>query len=84
MLRGLSNAKNHEVKPTPELQELFSRMVPVLKYREHPEAIRIGAFRICRMGNGSIWIGEAEGGEGGEFKEAEIEKAVHKFYAENL
>ena len=58
--------------------------VPVLKYGEHPEAIRIGYFRIVRMSTGGIWIGEAEGGEGGEFKESEIEKVIAEFYRENF
>lgn len=76
-------SKDHYTEPSPELKKAFARL-PVLKYGEQPEAIRIGAFRLVRMSTGGIWIGEADGGEGGEFKEAEIEKVIHKFYVENF
>lgn len=55
----------------------------MLKFGERPEAIIIGKFRLVRMQDG-IWIGEAEGGEGGQFKESAIEEAIEKFYAENF
>jgi len=76
-------SKEQYAEPSPGIKEIFAK-IPVLKYGEHAEAIRIGAFRLVRMSTGGIWIGEADGGEGGEFKEADIEKAIHKFYAENF
>ena len=78
----VETSKNHYAKPSPELQKIFSGM-PVLKFGERPGAIIIGKFRLVRMKDG-IWIGEAEGGEGGQFKEAAIEGAIAKFYAENF
>ena len=52
--------------------------------RQATETMRIGDFRLTRMATGGIWLGEADGGEGGEFKEAAIEGAIAKFYAENF
>ena len=48
------------------------------------ETIQIGAFRLTRMATGGIWINICGDGEGGEFKEAEIEAVIGKFYAENF
>jgi hypothetical protein len=76
-------SKEQYAEPSPELKKAFAR-IPVLKYGEHPETIRIGDFRLTRMATGGIWIGEADGGEGGEFKESAIEGAIAKFYAENF
>ena len=77
------NLKGEFEEPSPELRQMFAN-VPVLKFGESPEAIRIGKFRIVRMSTGGIWVGEAEGGEGGQFKEEAIEAAIQKFYAENF
>lgn len=74
--------KEHYVEPSEGLKKMFAN-VPVLKYGEKPQAIIIGKFRLVRM-EGGIWIGEAEGGEGGRFKEEAIEAAIEKFYAENF
>lgn len=76
-------SKNEYAEPSEGLKKAFAHL-PVLKYGEHPETIRIGDFRLTRMATGGIWIGEADGGEGGEFKEAAIEGAIAKFYAENF
>jgi len=79
----VETSKEHYVEPSPELKKAFAHL-PVPKYGEHPETIRIGDFRLTRMATGGIWIGEADGGEGGEFKEAAIEGVIAKFYAENF
>lgn len=47
------------------------------------ETIRIGNFRLTRTPNG-IWIEIVGDGEGGEFKESEIEAVIAKFYSENF
>jgi hypothetical protein len=70
------------IEPSPELKKAFAPYV--MKFGEHIETIRIGDFRLTRMATGGIWIGEADGGEGGEFKEAAIEGVIAKFYAENF
>lgn len=75
--------KEHYEEPSEGMKNMFAK-IPVLKFGEQPEAIRIGAFRLVRMATGGIWIGEAEGGEGGQFKEEAIEAAIEKFYAENF
>lgn len=75
--------KEHYVEPSEGLKKMFAN-VPVLKYGEKPQAIIIGKFRVVRMATGGIWLGEAEGGEGGLFKEEAIESVIEKFYAENF
>ena len=80
----VETSKDHYVKPSQKLQEIFAG-IPVLKFGERPAAIIIGKFRLVRMPDGNgIWIGEAEGGEGGQFKEEAIEAAIAKFYSENF
>lgn len=75
-------SKEHYAEPSEELKKMVAPFVR--KYGEVPETIRIGDFRLTRMATGGIWLGEAEGGEGGEFKESAIEGAIAKFYAENF
>lgn len=45
-------------------------------------SIVVGNLRITQLDDGTHWIGEAEGGEGGQFKE--FVEAVQKFYKENF
>jgi len=33
---------------------------------------------------GTVWIGEVEGGEGGEFKTEDLAEVLRKFYNENF
>ena len=55
----------------------------------YPGAVVIGDFAIISPGNdeGMIWIGrtDADGyGEGGEFKIAELQEVIRKFYEEKF
>lgn len=75
--------KEQYVEPSEGMKKMFAN-VPVLKHGEKPQAIIIGKFRVVRMATGGIWIGEAEGGEGGQFDESAIEAVIEKFYAENF
>jgi len=52
--------------------------------RQATETMRIGDFRLTRMAPGKIWINICGDGEGGEFKEVDIEAAIGKFYADNF
>ena len=45
-------------------------------------SIVVGNLRITQLDDGTHWIGEAEGGEGGQFKE--FAESVQKFYKENF
>ena len=46
--------------------------------------VRVGLLEMVNTGNGKIWIGEAGGGEGGEFPLVDVAALVQKFYAENF
>lgn len=46
--------------------------------------VRVGYLDMFNMGNGKIWIGEAGGGEGGEFPLIDVAAIIQKFYAENF
>jgi hypothetical protein len=52
-----------------------------------PWHIRVGDLFIApgRIPNtGTVWIGEVEGGEGGEFKTEDLAEVLRKFYNENF
>jgi len=52
-----------------------------------PWQIRVGDLFIApgRVPNtGTVWIGEVEGGEGGEFKTEELAEVLRKFYNEKF
>lgn len=52
-----------------------------------PWHIQIGDLFIApgRVPNsGTVWIGEVSGGEGGEFKAADLAPLLRKFYDENF
>jgi hypothetical protein len=52
-----------------------------------PWHIQVGDLFIApgRVPNsGTVWIGEVEGGEGGEFKTEELAQVLRKFYNENF
>ena len=49
------------------------------------EYITIGKYYIEWDERGNLWIELADGsGEGGEFKEGELEKVIDDFYKENF
>lgn len=47
-------------------------------YNETPR-VQIGEFSISRQGTASIWI-EHTSGEGGEFREDDLENLIRDFY----
>lgn len=51
-----------------QLQELIYRKSSVV----------VGAYRITQLDDGTVWIGERDGGEGGQFKN--FEECLDEFY----
>ena len=52
-----------------------------------PWHIQVGDLFIApgRVPNtGTVWIGETEGGQGGEFKAIDLHEVLRKFYDENF
>lgn len=58
--------------------------------KQHKECasrlLKIGTLEIWpgRMDSDHVWIQETSGGEGGDFKIAELAAVIEKFYSENL
>lgn len=48
-----------------------------------PRMVKIGIFTLCKQSADKIWI-QRDNGEGGEFKEAELEKVIAEFYDDNF
>lgn len=55
-----------------QLEELCYRKASVV----------VGNYRITQLDDGTVWIGAADGGEGGQFKN--FEECLDKFYRENF
>lgn len=51
-----------------------------LCYRK--SSIVVGGYRITQLDDGTVWIGDRNGGEGGQFKN--FEECLDKFYRENF
>lgn len=45
-------------------------------------SIVVGNYRITQLDDGTVWIGDRNGGEGGQFKN--FEECLDKFYKENF
>lgn len=55
---------------------------PIGMYGETPK-VQIGKYSLSSQGKGSVWI-EHESGEGGEFREDDLEVLIHAFYGKHF
>lgn len=53
-------------------------------YPRQRRGMQVGYLEMVNLGNDKIWIGEAGGGEGGEFPLVDVAQVIQKFYAENF
>ena len=49
-----------------------------------PDSLMIGKYELYRDTENKIWIVIHGDGEGGVFNEADLEKVIDKFYADNF
>jgi hypothetical protein len=53
-------------------------------YPKQVQGMILGSMRLINIGNGKVWLGEAHGGEGGEFPAKDIESLCLKYFGDNF
>lgn len=65
---------------TDEFVVVNRQQLEELCYRK--ASVVVGGYRITQLDDGTVWIGDRNGGEGGQFKN--FEEWLDKFYRENF
>ena len=61
---------------------IMEKFEPICPWHIQVEDLFIAPGRVPNQG--TIWIGDIESGQGGEFKTQDLHKVLRKFYDENF